>query len=64
MAENKKVVLKPGIYPCTFVKAMSGVKVGFEKDYHYTTAQTLLDKGFIEVGNVIKNPEPKHITKQ
>jgi len=64
MAEDKKVVLKPGMYPVTFTKALPGVEVGSEREYHHTTAQALLDKGYIKVGDKIKNPEPKHVTKQ
>jgi len=64
MAEDKKAILKPGVYPCTFIKALPGVPVDTQNDYHHTTAQTLLDKGYVKVGDKIKNPEPKHITKQ
>ncbi len=51
MASEKK--LTKGMYNCV-VKATKEKKV-----YHYSTAQTLLDKGVITVGKKIKTYIPK-----
>jgi hypothetical protein len=53
MAEKKQ--LEEGMYNCT-VKATKEDKV-----YHFSTAQTLLDKGIITVGKKIKKYVPKGV---
>ena len=56
MSTKKKTT---GMFECKFIKDIAGAEKGEKVVYHASTAQTLADKGIVEIVKELKNYAPK-----